>query len=99
MTCAAIVTDQAPGAPENTVGFTFLKPSDTWIQKKNQSKMMFHKKLYVCLKASDGSSSRDDLPALLLRRNDQIRRLEAKLSGRRRKPASVVSRASFTFRF
>lgn len=31
--------------------------------------------------ASDGSSSRDDLPAQLLRRNDQIRRLEAKLSG------------------
>ncbi|AWP06625.1 putative golgin subfamily A member 1 [Scophthalmus maximus] len=30
--------------------------------------------------ASDGSSSRDDLPAQLLRRNDQIRRLEAKLS-------------------
>lgn len=44
---------------------------------------MFHKKLNVCLKASDGSSSRDDLPAQLLRRNDQIRRLEAKLSGRR----------------
>lgn len=54
---------------------------------------MFHKKLHVCFKASDGSSSRDDLPALLLRRNDQIRRLEAKLSGRRRKPASVVSSA------
>ncbi|XP_069022219.1 golgin subfamily A member 1 isoform X1 [Embiotoca jacksoni] len=30
--------------------------------------------------ASDGSSSRDDLPAQLLRRNDQIRKLEAKLS-------------------
>uniref|UniRef100_A0A3Q3D2D9 Golgin subfamily A member 1 n=1 Tax=Hippocampus comes TaxID=109280 RepID=A0A3Q3D2D9_HIPCM len=30
--------------------------------------------------ASDGSSSRDDLPALLLRRNDQMRKLEAKLS-------------------
>nr|XP_043873035.1 golgin subfamily A member 1 isoform X3 [Solea senegalensis] len=30
--------------------------------------------------ASDGSSSRDDLPTLLLRRNDQIRKLEAKLS-------------------
>ncbi|KAI4821377.1 hypothetical protein KUCAC02_029311 [Chaenocephalus aceratus] len=30
--------------------------------------------------ASDGSSSRDDLPAQLLRRNDQIRMLEAKLS-------------------
>ncbi|KAM4745514.1 golgin subfamily A member 1 isoform 3-T3 [Anableps anableps] len=30
--------------------------------------------------ASDGSSSRDDLSAQLLRRNDQIRRLEAKLS-------------------
>lgn len=29
---------------------------------------------------SDGSSSRDDLPAQLLRRNDQIRKLEAKLS-------------------
>ncbi|XP_061622323.1 golgin subfamily A member 1 isoform X3 [Phyllopteryx taeniolatus] len=30
--------------------------------------------------ASDGSSSRDDLPTQLLRRNDQIRKLEAKLS-------------------
>ncbi|XP_047448488.1 golgin subfamily A member 1 isoform X1 [Mugil cephalus] len=30
--------------------------------------------------ASDGSSSRDDLPSQLLRRNDQIRKLEAKLS-------------------
>ncbi|XP_077457841.1 golgin subfamily A member 1 isoform X1 [Stigmatopora argus] len=30
--------------------------------------------------ASDGSSSRDDLPAQLLRRNYQIRKLEAKLS-------------------
>ncbi|XP_061672767.1 golgin subfamily A member 1 isoform X6 [Syngnathoides biaculeatus] len=30
--------------------------------------------------ASDGSSSRDDLPAQLLRRNNQIRKLEAKLS-------------------
>uniref|UniRef100_A0A3Q2GM44 Golgin subfamily A member 1 n=1 Tax=Cyprinodon variegatus TaxID=28743 RepID=A0A3Q2GM44_CYPVA len=30
--------------------------------------------------ASDGSSSRDDLSAQLLRRNDQIRKLEAKLS-------------------
>ncbi|XP_061753390.1 golgin subfamily A member 1 isoform X1 [Nerophis ophidion] len=30
--------------------------------------------------ASDGSSSRDDLPAQLLRRNTQIRKLEAKLS-------------------
>uniref|UniRef100_A0A3Q3WIV0 Golgin subfamily A member 1 n=1 Tax=Mola mola TaxID=94237 RepID=A0A3Q3WIV0_MOLML len=30
--------------------------------------------------ASDGSSSRDDMPAQLLRRNDQIRKLEAKLS-------------------
>uniref|UniRef100_A0A3P9L948 Golgin subfamily A member 1 n=1 Tax=Oryzias latipes TaxID=8090 RepID=A0A3P9L948_ORYLA len=30
--------------------------------------------------ASDGSSSRDDLPAQILRRNDQIRKLEAKLS-------------------
>ncbi|XP_033828007.1 golgin subfamily A member 1 [Periophthalmus magnuspinnatus] len=30
--------------------------------------------------ASDSSSSRDDLPAQLLRRNNQIRRLEAKLS-------------------
>ncbi|XP_029367324.1 golgin subfamily A member 1 isoform X2 [Echeneis naucrates] len=30
--------------------------------------------------ASDGSSSKDDLPAQLLRRNDQIRKLEAKLS-------------------
>ncbi|XP_037338916.1 golgin subfamily A member 1 isoform X2 [Pungitius pungitius] len=30
--------------------------------------------------ASDGSSSRDDLPAQLLRRNDLIRKLEAKLS-------------------
>ncbi|KAM8886406.1 golgin subfamily A member 1 isoform 2-T3 [Spinachia spinachia] len=30
--------------------------------------------------ASDGSSSRDDLPAQLLRRNDQIRKLEARLS-------------------
>ncbi|XP_041855580.1 golgin subfamily A member 1 isoform X2 [Melanotaenia boesemani] len=30
--------------------------------------------------ASDGSSSRDDLPAQLLRRNEQIRKLEAKLS-------------------
>ncbi|XP_054630704.1 golgin subfamily A member 1 isoform X2 [Dunckerocampus dactyliophorus] len=30
--------------------------------------------------ASDGSSSRDDLPAQLLRRNGQIRKLEAKLS-------------------
>ncbi|TWW61261.1 Golgin subfamily A member 1 [Takifugu flavidus] len=36
--------------------------------------------LTVNLLASDGSSSRDDLPAQLLRRNDQIRRLEAKLS-------------------
>jgi len=36
----------------------------------------------VCLQASDGSSSRDDLPTQLLRRNDQIRKLEAKLSGR-----------------
>ena len=35
----------------------------------------------VSVQASDGSSSRDDLPAQLLRRNDQIRRLEAKLSG------------------
>lgn len=34
------------------------------------------------MKASDGSSSRDDLPAQILRRNDQIRKLEAKLSGR-----------------
>ncbi|MEQ2284522.1 Golgin subfamily A member 1 [Ameca splendens] len=32
--------------------------------------------------ASDGSSSRDDLSAQLHRRNDQIRKLEAKLSGR-----------------
>lgn len=54
---------------------------------------MFHEELNVCLKASDGSSSRDDLPAQLLRRNDQIRRLEAKLSGRRRNPSSVVSSA------
>lgn len=46
--------------------------------------IMFHN---VCLKASDGSSSRDDLPAQLLRRNDQIRRLEAKLSGSRRQTA------------
>uniref|UniRef100_A0A3Q3NRJ5 Golgin subfamily A member 1 n=1 Tax=Labrus bergylta TaxID=56723 RepID=A0A3Q3NRJ5_9LABR len=30
--------------------------------------------------ASDGSSSRDDLPAQLIRRNDQIRKLEAKLT-------------------
>ncbi|XP_068167238.1 golgin subfamily A member 1 isoform X2 [Antennarius striatus] len=30
--------------------------------------------------ASDSSSSRDDLPAQLLRRNDQIRKLEARLS-------------------
>ncbi|XP_056396568.1 golgin subfamily A member 1 isoform X2 [Hyla sarda] len=30
--------------------------------------------------ASDGSSSRDDLPSQISRRNDQIRRLEAKLS-------------------
>nr|XP_057927713.1 golgin subfamily A member 1 isoform X2 [Doryrhamphus excisus] len=30
--------------------------------------------------ASDGSSSRDDLPAQLLRRNAQVRKLEAKLS-------------------
>ncbi|XP_075903109.1 golgin subfamily A member 1 isoform X3 [Nelusetta ayraudi] len=30
--------------------------------------------------ASDGSNSRDDLPAQILRRNDQIRKLEAKLS-------------------
>lgn len=36
----------------------------------------------VCLQASDGSNSRDDLPAQILRRNDQIRKLEAKLSGR-----------------
>ncbi|KAF7646644.1 hypothetical protein LDENG_00184370 [Lucifuga dentata] len=32
--------------------------------------------------ASDGSSSRDDLPTQLLRRNDQIRKLEARLSGK-----------------
>ncbi|CAB1321766.1 unnamed protein product [Coregonus sp. 'balchen'] len=31
--------------------------------------------------ASDGSSSRDDLSSQILRRNDQIRKLEAKLSG------------------
>lgn len=36
----------------------------------------------LCVQASDGSSSRDDLPTQLLRKNDQIRKLEAKLSGR-----------------
>ena len=32
-------------------------------------------------KASDGSSSREDLSSQLLRRNEQIRKLEVKLSG------------------
>lgn len=31
--------------------------------------------------ASDGSSSREDLSSQLLRRNEQIRKLEARLSG------------------
>ncbi|XP_027035224.2 golgin subfamily A member 1 isoform X3 [Tachysurus fulvidraco] len=35
--------------------------------------------------ASDGSSSRDDLSSQILRRNDQIRKLEAKLSASMRK--------------
>ncbi|XP_029915645.1 golgin subfamily A member 1 isoform X2 [Myripristis murdjan] len=35
--------------------------------------------------ASDGSSSRDDVSAQILRRNDQIRKLEAKLSASMRK--------------
>lgn len=48
----------------------------------NKINMKCYQMLFVCLQASDGSSSRDDLPAQLLRRNDQIRKLEAKLSGR-----------------
>lgn len=64
----------------------------------------FLKELRVCSQASDGSSSRDDLPAQLLRRNDQIRRLEAKLSGRRRQAPDArrhLCCAAFTasFRF
>lgn len=39
--------------------------------------------LNVYIQASDSSNSRDDLPAQILRRNDQIRKLEAKLTGRR----------------
>lgn len=33
------------------------------------------------VKASDGSSSREDLSSQLFRRNEQIRKLEVKLSG------------------
>lgn len=41
-------------------------------------------KLHQCCfstKASDGSSSREDLSSQLFRRNEQIRKLEVKLSG------------------
>lgn len=40
-------------------------------------------KLHGCssVKASDGSSSREDLSSQLFRRNEQIRKLEVKLSG------------------
>lgn len=64
----------------------------TWWMDQWIDQFHFYKRLYVWFflflflffiyfQASDGSSSRDDLPAQLLRRNDQIRRLEAKLSG------------------
>ncbi|XP_057688821.1 golgin subfamily A member 1 isoform X1 [Corythoichthys intestinalis] len=65
------IADEAATAPRSGVRLprTFSKESITSVGADSGDDF-----------ASDGSSSRDDLPAQLLRRNYQIRKLEAKLS-------------------